>query len=139
MKTVWVNRFNADGSYKPMSEWQRKECMTKQTHAYPVSLDDWDFDCDGLPKHNCFINAQGKIAESGYFFEYIGDQRGDGWFYVADGDLPLLNELVYTYDGSRLKVDCMAHIGISSEPWFADDPDEIVKCWQPIQPPKYLD
>ena len=139
MKTVWVNRFKADGSYKPMSEWVQRECMERYTHTYPLLNDGHGFDGGGLPAHHCFISTFGKIAESGFFYEYIGNQRGDGWFYVADGDLPLLNELVYTYDGSRLKVDCMAHIGISSEPWFADDPDEIVKCWQPIQPPKYLD
>ena len=130
MKTVWVNRHHADGSVKPMSEWVCKEVNSKITHSEAVEGNRSKF----------FIFSANEAKKSGLSnLEYIGDQRGDGWFYVADGDLPLLNELVYTYDGSRLKVDCMARIGISSEPWFADDPDEIVKCWQPIQPPKYLD
>ena len=129
MKTVWVNRHHADGSVKPMSEWVQACVRSETTHV--MFEDDRIF--QGIRSDTFTSNGRSGIHE------YIGNQRGDGWFYVADGDLPLLNELVYTYDGSRLKVDCMARIGISSEPWFADDPDEIVKCWQPIQPPKYLD
>ena len=32
MKTVWVNRFNADGSVKLMSEWQQRAVHDTTTH-----------------------------------------------------------------------------------------------------------
>ena len=89
MKTVWVNRFNADGSVKTMSEWELWQCNENQTHTYPCHGGGRSFDGGGLPDRNCFITEFGTVRDSGiYFFEYIGDQRGDGRFYIEDGHLP---------------------------------------------------
>ena len=136
MKTVWVNRFNADGSYKPMSEWVQRECMERYTHTYPLLNDGHGFDGGGLPAHHCFISSFGKIAESGFFYEYISNQRGDGWFYVADGDLPppqmddsVIVNVLFEKQGVLQAIPALsisAHL-------------KRIICWQPIQPPKHLD
>ena len=136
MKLVWVNRFNADGSIKPMSEWVQRECMERYTHTYPFLNGGHGFDGGGLPAHHCFISSFGKIAESGFFYEYIGDQRGDGWLYVADGDLPPIeNHAILCHDdvGVRLMMPEALH---KPNTW---EHQNKVKCWQPIQPPKHLD
>lgn len=136
MKTVWVNRHNADGSYKPMNEWVQRECAERYTHTYPLLNGGHGFDGGGLPAHHCFISTFGKIAESGFFYEYIGNQRGDGWFYVADGDLPPIEDnAVLCHDdvGVRLMMPRALH---KPNTW---EYQNTVKCWQPIQPPKHLD
>ena len=128
MKKVWVNRFNADGSAKPMSEWMQRECAERYTHTHPMANGEQGFDSGGLPNRNCFLTEFGTIRDSGrFFYEYIGNQRGDGWFYVEDGDLPPDNEAVLISDG----VDCL-YTEISTLT------NHNALCWQPMQPPKFL-
>lgn len=138
MKKVWVNRFNTDGSLKPISEWVQRECMERYTHTYPLLNDGHGFDGGGLPAHHCFISSFGKIAESGFFYEYIGDQRGDGWFYVADGEMPLCLTEVWISDGYDYDKDYVDIDSNTGADYFANSGDSVV-CWQPIQPAKYLD
>lgn len=138
MRKVWVNRLNADGTLKPMSEWVQCECAERYTHTYPLLNDGHGFDGGGLPAHHCFISSFGKIAESGFFYEYIGDQRGDGWFYVADGDLPpdsySENIFAHTSTGEYLVIASWLYNSHKVEVIYGKP-----ICWQPIQPPKYLD
>ena len=135
MKKVWVNRFNTDGSLKPISEWVQRECMERYTHTYPLLNEGHGFDGGGLPAHHCFISSFGKIAESGFFYEYIGDQRGDGWFYVADGEMPPSLTEVWISDGWDYDKD---HVDIDSNTgaeYFVNSGDGVI-CWQPIQRPQ---
>ena len=135
MKKVWVNRFNTDGSLKPISEWVQRECMERYTHTYPLLNDGHGFDGGGLPAHHCFISSFGKIAESGFFYEYIGDQRGDAWFYVADGEMPPSLTDVWISDGCDYDKD---HVDIDSNTgaeYFVNSGDSVI-CWQPIQRPQ---
>ena len=143
MKTVWVNRFNADGSVKTMSEWELWQCNENQTHTYPCHGGGRSFDGGGLPDRNCFITEFGTVRDSGiYFLEYIGDQRGDGWFYVADGDLPVggdENVLAWNLDAHKfvtVKASTLIHHYNRS---VTHGLAFVYPCWQPIQPPKYLD
>ena len=136
MKTVWVNRHNADGSMRPMSEWKLKECNQNQSHAYKVASGNYAFNFECLPSRHCLITPQGENEESGVFFEFIGNQRGDGWFYVADGDLPPIEDnAVLCHDdvGVRLMMPRALH---KPNTW---EYQNTVKCWQPIEPPRYLD
>ena len=137
MKTVWVNRFNADGSYKPMSEWVQRECMERYTHTYPSLNGGHGFDGGGLPAHHCFISTFGKIAESGFFYEYIGNQRGDGWFYVEDDDLPphsySENILAHTSTGEYAIIVAWLCFSRTVEESYGK-----LICWQPIQQPKFI-
>ena len=137
MKTVWVNRHNADGSMKPMSEWVQRECMERYTHTYPSLNGGHGFDGGGLPAHHCFISTFGKIAESGFFYEYIGNQRGDGWFYVADGDLPphsySENVLAHTSTGEYAIIVAWLYFSRTIEESYGKP-----ICWQPIQQPKFI-
>ena len=137
MKTVWVNRHNADGSMKPMSEWVQRECMERYTHTHPSLNGGHGFDGGGLPAHHCFISTFGKIAESGFFYEYIGNQRGDGWFYVADGDLPphsySENILAHTSTGEYAIIVAWLYNSRTVEAIYGKP-----ICWQPIQQPKFI-
>ena len=136
MKKVWVNRYNADGLFKPMSEWKLKECNQNQSHAYKVASGNYAFNFECLPSRHCLITPQGENEESGVFFEFIGNQRGDGWFYVADGDLPPIEDnAVLCHDdvGVRLMMPRALH---KPNTW---EYQNTVKCWQPIEPPRYLD
>ena len=136
MKKVWVNRYNADGLFKPMSEWKLKECNQNQSHAYKVASGNYAFNFECLPSRHCLITPQGENEESGVFFEFIGNQRGDGWLYVADGDLPPIeNHAILCHDdvGVRLMMPEALH---KPNTW---EHQNKVKCWQPIQPPKHLD
>ena len=137
MKTVWVNRHNADGSYKPMNEWVQRECAERYTHTFPLLNGGHGFDGGGLPAHHCFISTFGKIAESGFFYEYIGNQRGDGWFYVADGDLPphsySENILAHTSTGEYAIIVAWLCFSRTVE----DSYGKLI-CWQPIQQPKFI-
>ena len=136
MKTVWVNRHNADGSVKPMSEWVQRECMERYTHTYPFLNGGHGFDGGDLPAHHCFISTFGKIAESGFFYEYIGNQRGDGWFYVADGDLPPIEpNAVLCHDGNGLLL-MMPEDLHRKNAW---NHRNKAKCWMPVTDPRHLD
>ena len=136
MKKVWVNRFNADGTLKPMSEWVQRECAERYTHTYPLLNGGHGFDGGGLPAHHCFISTFGKIAESGFFYEYIGNQRGDGWFYVADGDLPPIEDnAVLCHDGYGLLLMMPADLHRKN----AWNHRNKAKCWMPVTDPRHLD
>ena len=137
MKKIWVNRFNADGSCKPMSEWVQRECAERYTHTYPLLNGGHGFDGGGLPAHHCFISSFGKIAESGFFYEYIGGQRGDGWLYVADGEMPLCLTEVWISDGCDYDKDYVDIDSNTGEEYFANSGESVI-CWQPIQKPKYI-
>ena len=132
MKKVWVNRFNADGTLKPMSEWVQRECAERYTHTYPLLNDGHGFDGGGLPAHHCFISSFGKIAESGFFYEYIGDQRGDGWFNVED-EQPPKGVPVLVIGGSTAWVDKAydSDDGIS----FYEDNYGRATHWMPLPTP----
>ena len=146
MKTVWVNRHHADGSVKPMSEWELWQCNENQTHTYPCHGGGRSFDGGGLPDRNCFITEFGTVRDSGiYFLEYIGDQRGDGWFYVELGQLPpsydddilLWNDgrfFVCQYDGINGKYE---HRFIGANEHIFIGKGHRAR-WKPLQPPKYL-
>ena len=137
MKKVWVNRFNADGTLKPTSEWVQRECAERYTHTYPFLNGGHGFDGGGLPAHHCFISTFGKIAESGFFYEYIGNQRGDGWFYVADGDLP-----PHSYSENILAHTSTGEYAIIVSWLYNSRTVEVIYgkpiCWQPIQQPKFI-
>ena len=137
MKKVWVNRFNADGTLKPMSEWVQRECAERYTHTYPLLNGGHGFDGGGLPAHHCFISTFGKIAESGFFYEYIGNQRGDGWLYVADDEMPMCYVEVWTSDGCDYDKDYVDIDSNTGEEYFANSGESVI-CWQPIQKPKYI-
>ena len=139
MKKVWVNRHNADGSVKPMSEWMQRECAERYTHTYPMANGEQGFDSGGLPNRNCFLTEFGTIRDSGrFFYEYIGNQRGDGWFYVADGDLP-----PHSYSENILAHTSMGEYAIIVAWLYNSRTVEVIYgkpiCWQPIQQPKHLD
>ena len=134
MKTVWVNRFNADGSVKTMSEWELWQCNENQTHTYPCHGGGRSFDGGGLPDRNCFITEFGTVRDSGiYFLEYIGDQRGDGWFYIEDGDLPPNSKdiVIVTFTNKAFSSVIAKDV---LDPVFRD----MFLAWKPIQPPKFL-
>ena len=155
MKTVWVNRHNADGSMKPMSEWVQRECMERYTHTYPSLNSGHGFDGGGLPAHHCFISTFGKIAESGFFYEYIGNQRGDGWFNVEDEQPPTDVLVLVLRDPQHVKELTQDDVAIGTY-WSYNDPSFghtfelseggcwfLERCdtllWQPIHPPKHVD
>ena len=137
MKKIWVNRFNPDGSSKPMSEWKLKECNQNQSHAYKVASGNYAFNFECLPSRHCLITPQGENEESGVFFEFIGNQRGDGWFYVADGDLPPCLADVWISDGCDYGKDYVDIDSNTGEEYFANSGESVI-CWQPIQKPKYI-
>ena len=133
MKTVWVNRHNADGSVKPMSEWVCKEVNSKITHSEAVEGNRSKF----------FIFSANEAKKSGLSnLEYIGNQRGDGWFYVADGDLPVggnENVLAWNLDAHKsvtFKASTLIHHYNRS---VTHGLAFVYPCWQPIEPPKHLD
>ena len=156
MKTVWVNRHHADGSVKPMSEWELWQCNENQTHTYPCNGGGRSFDGGGLPDRNCFITEFGTVRDSGiYFLEYIGDQRGDGWFDVEDEQPQKYVPVLVFRDPQNVKELTQDDVSIGvywgdSEPslghtfalfeggcWFLERCDTLL--WQPIPLPKHLD
>ena len=93
MKTVWVNRHNAGGTFKPTSEWVQACVRSETTH---VMFEDGRV-FQGTRSDTFTSNGRSGIHE------YIGNQRGDGWFYVADGDLPPFEpNAVLCHDGHGL-------------------------------------
>ena len=129
MKTVWVNRFNADGSAKPMNEWVQREIKSKYTThfaTYPDGrIQEHDANFADNKQENLIVEICGKFDVC---LEYIGNQRGDGWFYVTDGDLPPSDDAVLISDG----LDCL----FTKLSKFIH-PEKL--SWQPFQPPKHLD
>ena len=128
MKTVWVNRHNADGSVKPMSEWVCKEVNSRITHSEAVEGNRSKF----------FIFSANEAKKSGLSnLEYIGDQRGDGWLYVADGDLPPEVEDEYILVQTRMGKYATTLHELSDWIVFSRIHGKPI-CWQPIQQPKFI-
>ena len=119
MKTVWVNRINVDGTAKPMSEWQQISVRDDTTHARAQWGEIWQ--ASEKSCHHIWDDSKTVC------FEHISNQRGNGWFYVEDGDLPPNNEAVLLSDG----VDCL-YTEISTLT------NHNALCWQPMQLPKFL-
>ena len=139
MKTVWVNRFNADGTIKPMNEWVQREINSKYTThfaTYPDGrIQEHDANFADNKQENLIVEICGKFDVC---LEYIGDQRGDGWFYVADGEMPPCLTEVWISDGCDYDKDYVDIDSNTGAEYFANSGDSVV-CWQPIQPPKHLD
>ena len=116
MKKVWVNRFNVNGEVKLMSEWRLKECNHNQSHAYQIASGNYAFNYEGLPPRNCLIAPEGRIEEGGVFFEYIGNQVGDGWFYIERNEIPPFFdvEILLYKMGDVMCVNMMALIIVGS-------------------------
>ena len=145
MKTVWVNRFNADGSIKPMSEWQQRVVHDTTTH---IMLDG---ECIYQGIHNNTLTSNGRSG----IHEYIGDQRGDGWFNVEDEQPPTDVPVLVLRDPQYVKELTHDDVAIGTywsynDPsfghtfelseggcWFLGQCDTLL--WQPIQLPKHLD
>ena len=127
MKTVWVNRFNADGTFKPMSEWVQACVRSETTHI--MFEDDRIF--QGTRSDTFTSNGRSGIHE------YIGDQRGDGWFYVEDGDLP-----PHSYSENILAHTSTGEYAIIVSWLYNSRTVEVIYgkpiCWQPIQQPKFI-
>ena len=137
MKTVWVNRHNSDGTVKPMSEWVRRDIQSKYTTHFATYPDGriqaHDASYAENKQENLIVEVCGKFNVC---LEYIGDQRGDGWFYVADGDLPPLEDnAVLCHDGYGLLLMMTADLH-KRDAW---NHRNKAKCWMPIPDPKYLD
>ena len=126
MKTVWVNRHKADGSFKPMSEWVLARVRSETTH---VMFEDGRV-FQGTRSDTFTSNGRSGIHE------YIGDQRGDGWFYVADGDLPPIEDnAVLCHDGYGLLLMMPADLNRKN----AWNHRNKAKCWMPVTDPRHLD
>ena len=94
MKTVWI-KHNHLQELLPIQEWRSitiEDGGTHVIHYYGKNVIGIEH-----PLHK-------ENFSNGYlFYEYIGDQRGDGWFYVADGDLPPFEpNAVLCHDGHGL-------------------------------------
>ena len=126
MKTVWVNRHKADGSFKPMSEWVLARVRSETTH---VMFEDGRV-FQGTRSDTFTSNGRSGIHE------YIGNQRGDGWFYVADGDLPPIEDnAVLCHDGYGLLLMMPADLHRKN----AWNHRNKAKCWMPVTDPRHLD
>ena len=80
MKTVWVNRVQTEDTLKPMCEWQQISVKDDTTHARVQWGEIWQVSEKGCSN----IWDDNKTV----CFEHIGNQRGDGRFYIDDGHLP---------------------------------------------------
>ena len=126
MKTVWVNRHNADGSFKLMSDWVLARVRSETTH---VMFEDGRI-FQGTRSDTFTSNGRSGIHE------YIGNQRGDGWFYVADGDLPPIEDnAVLCHDGYGLLLMMPADLHRKN----AWNHRNKAKCWMPVTDPRHLD
>ena len=131
MKTVWVNRHHADGSVKPMSEWVQVNIHNKTTHI-EIKGDKVFQKTYGL--NGDIVSSDPRVG----VYRYIGNQRGDGWFYVADGDLPpdsySENIFAHTSTGEYVVIASWLYNSHKVEVIYGKP-----ICWQPIQQPKHLD
>ncbi|UOO89082.1 hypothetical protein LVJ82_00840 [Vitreoscilla massiliensis] len=126
MKTVWVNRHNADGTLKPISEWVQACVRSETTH---VMFEDGRI-FQGTRSDTFTSNGRSGVHE------HIGDQRGDGWFYVADGDLPPIEDnTVLCHDGYGLLLMMPADLHRKN----AWNHRNKAKCWMPVTDPRHLD
>ena len=126
MKTVWVNRHNADGSVKPMSEWKLRVCENFQNFYYTV--DDVVIFCRKDERR--WTQEELRIGD-------LSNQRGDGWFYVEDGDLP-----PHSYSENILAHTSTGEYAIIVSWLYNSRTVEVIYgkpiCWQPIQQPKFI-
>ena len=145
MKTVWVNRHNADGTFKPMSEWVLARVRSETTH---VMFEDGRI-FQGTRSDTFTSNGRSGIHE------YIGNQRGDGWFDVEDEQPQKYVPVLVFRDPQNVKELTQDDVAIGvywgdSEPsfghtfalfeggcWFLERCDTLL--WQPIQLPKHID
>ena len=128
MKTVWVNRHNADGTLKPMGVWQQISVRDDTTHARVQWGEIWQASEKGC--QHVWDNNKSVC------YEYIGNQRGDGWFYVADGDLPPIEpNAVLCHDGNGLLLMMPADLH-KKDAW---NHHNKAKCWMPVPDPRHLD
>lgn len=87
MKLVWVNRFKADGSAISPNKWMRLQVNDCDNLAL-LCPDGWRGHlADDIEPFKESHNANLRGGNKG-LAEYIGDQRGDGRFYIDDGHLP---------------------------------------------------
>lgn len=134
LRQVWANRFNEDGTIKPIGEWWKCNIPNDVTHIAT------DYGCGWPFKYHYNTDSdQNFIEECGSFglfwnYEYIGNQRGDGWFYIADGDLPPYTERDETRVMVLYEVDGI--IQIQSIFALTHYKHNII-CWQPIQKPDH--
>ena len=127
MKTVWV-KHNNFGQLLPMSEWKPFCASDDATHI--VHYFNKFMVCSKDPEAGNANKQRGEILS-----EYIGNQRGDGWFYVADGDLPPIEDnaiLCHDDAGVRLMMPVALHL-----PNTWEYQNKII-CWQPINSPTKL-
>ena len=156
MKKVWVNRFNADGSIKTMNEWVQREIKSKYTThfaTYPGGrIQEHDANFADNKQENLIVEICGKFDVC---LEYIGNQRGDGWFNVEDEQPPTDVPVLVLRDPQYVKELTHDDVAIGTywsynEPsfghtfelseggcWFLERCDTLL--WQPIEPPKHLD
>ena len=146
MKTVWVNRFNADGTLKPMSDWLQISVRDDTTHARVQWDEIWQVSEKGC--RNIWDDSKTVC------YEHIGNQRGDGWFNVEDEQPPKGVPVLVFRDPKSVKEITQDDVAIGtywgdSEPsfghafelseggcWFLERCDTLL--WQPIQPAKHL-
>ena len=130
-KQVWIKRFNADGSMKPIKNWLLIEVPKNITSIVSEATQDWDF-----------VHYQTTLFDYDYYqwqrnsnitsaIEWVGNQRGDGWFYFTDGHTPDFNEMVLVFDGKEYFVQPFKEDQIN---WIK----KSFKCWFPIIEPKFL-
>lgn len=127
MKKVWVNRFNADGSMKPVNEWELKEVPAhfKKVTTYV----DPEKAAREIAADTCLDAFFTQETKS----EDVSDQHGDGWFYIADGDLPpyLVGDVLVSFWDGEFDV-------VLSKDVHDRKLDELMQAWQPITLPKYM-
>ena len=126
MKTVWVNRSDADGIAKPLDEWVMKTCATHLTH--------YSHGDDGAIWSNPACNE--NFTVDGNLVEYIYNQRGNGWFYPADNHWPTVGVEVWTLDDRSCDFN-KDYIEINADTcskYFVKGGENVV-CWMPIQRP----
>ena len=130
-KMVWIKRFNSDGSMKPISNWLLIEVPKSITSIVSEAVQDWDFGHYQLTTFDHEYYQWQQKSEITSAIEWVGNQRGDGWFYFEDGHAPMLNEFVLVFDGKEYSVQSFAEENLLSS-------KKLFQCWFPIVEPKFL-
>ena len=120
-----------------MSEWECVHNVSDSvTHIHIFNGSNYALEYE--EKHNI-------VFDSGAMAEYVADQRGDGWFYVELGQLPLsYDDDILLWNDGRFFVCQYDGINGKYEHRFIGANEHIFigkgQCarWQPLQPPKYL-
>ena len=134
MKIVWVNRFNHDGSMKQPREWKIRTVDSE--YEYTHYFKDIYSEYDGFSAAECKWEVKNRVGAE-YHVERIDNQRGDGWFYVADGDLPPAGIRVVAWSAENhnfvaIDSDTVVYHFRRSKKYGRDF---VYPCWQPIQSP----